>query len=125
NYLHLQVLKEIINLENGTNCFQNDNIYVVYKDKYEDKDNIVPNCKSDLYIFHSTRGYIPTCLVDLNTDFIKTIPPIGNHIKPIIKDIKLPIFAELLKNNIKTNEDAKLALNKFAKNMIENQYEEI
>ncbi|CAG8841587.1 30701_t:CDS:1, partial [Gigaspora margarita] len=38
NYLHLQVLNEIINLEDGTNCFQNDNVYVVYEDKYEDKD---------------------------------------------------------------------------------------
>ncbi|KAF0412041.1 hypothetical protein F8M41_008013 [Gigaspora margarita] len=62
---------------------------------------------------------------DLSTDFIEIIPPpYGLALSPILKDIRPPIFAELIKNKINTEEDAKLALNKFAKNLIENQHKE-
>ncbi|CAG8469711.1 37312_t:CDS:2 [Gigaspora margarita] len=126
---YLQVLKEAsISLEdNGTFYFQNNHVYVVYE------NNIVPNGTFKLYIFHSTHGYDATCLGPItichhptqkSTDFIETIPPIKLAQSPILKDIKPPIFAELIKNNIKNNKDAKLALNKFAKNLIENQHEE-
>ncbi|CAG8794591.1 24263_t:CDS:1, partial [Racocetra persica] len=49
----------------------------------------------------------------LSTDFTETIPPIINDEFPevdfslILRDIKLSIFAKLIKNNkIKTKEDA-------------------
>ncbi|CAG8848171.1 37683_t:CDS:2, partial [Gigaspora margarita] len=93
----------------------------------------VPNGTFKLYIFHSTRGYDATCLGPLtirhhptrkSTDFIETIPPIKLAQSPILKDIKPPIFAELIKNNIENDEGAKLALNKFAKNLMENQHKE-
>ncbi|CAG8837632.1 40900_t:CDS:1, partial [Gigaspora margarita] len=58
-----------------------------------------------------------------------TIPPIKNdeldQRKPIFRDIKPPIFAELINNKkIKTEEDPKLALNKFAKKLMEYQHNE-
>ncbi|CAG8657800.1 44808_t:CDS:2 [Gigaspora margarita] len=107
---YLQVLKEeSISLENdGTLYFQNNHVYIVYE------NNIIPN--GPITIRHH-----PT---QKNTDFIETIPPIKLAQRPILKDVEPPIFAELIKHNIETNKDAKLALNKFAKNLMENQHKE-
>ncbi|CAG8854176.1 39781_t:CDS:2, partial [Gigaspora margarita] len=132
---YLQVLEEeSIRLEDkyGTFYFQNAHVYIVYE------NNIVPKGTSKLYVFHSTRGYDATCLgpmiirhhpsrkstEDLSTDFIETIPTPKLAKRPILKDIKPPIFAELIKNNINNEEDAKSALNKFAKDLMENQHKE-
>ncbi|CAG8665453.1 9042_t:CDS:2 [Gigaspora margarita] len=128
SYNYLQVSRKF-DYTNRIYCFQNDHVYVVYE-----KD-IFPNGNHDLYIFHSTRRYYATCIgklemKDLSTDFTETIPPIKNdeldQRKPIFRDIKPPIFAELINNKkIKTEEEAKLELNKFAKKLMEYQHSEI
>ncbi|CAG8618436.1 2357_t:CDS:2, partial [Racocetra fulgida] len=120
---YLRAFRENIILENETYCFQNNHVYVVYE------NDLDSNCDYNLYIFHSTREYPATC-IDC-TDFTETIPPIINDefpegdFSPKLRDIKPPIFAELINKKINTDEDAKLALNKFAKQLMENRHEEI